>query len=968
MTRRCLRAFRVVLAAVKSTLPLAVTIAGEARGQQHPDSGSATATNIQAIAGDPFSILDDYQPVGSLRERGDVLSTLRPIVRAFDFDSLDLGPNALPPRFFRYIAPSQGFPPFGEMRVTRGAGYAAQGAPAAAAGALQFELAGGSMAARISTSVVPVLPWADYIVACRTRGEGLVHARTRLVAWLCDSSGREIPGSRGESRCAKVDDSWQTLSLEIHGRFGDAADLVFELQLVQPQHQSTAHADGVPNVQDVAGRAWFDDVTISHMPRVTMGLPGGAGVVRCGAPAEFLVQVNEVATQHLTARLRIFDIDGRPVFDRRFPAPRGRQTTTIQAALVDCGWYRAVLDVLSASDVARRRWVDFVVVPANRRDSSGAPNPFGVWVADPCGQPLAHGRLAIEALRPGLAVVPAWDITTTLANLPAQVALRRGFADAMLRQGIDVHFSLAQTPEELARSVGQNARGVLEVLARDMQSWQPYLDELLLQYGLTVGGWHIGASNDYADLNTAAATDIPVQLERAVAGMAEYAPNPELHLVWPVQQSAIDERTPAAITLHVPSQVQPSAITEYLRPWLARGSPQSTTVMLDVLPADLYAPRQRMIDAMLRGLHAWRAGAPAIVIDQPWASIGQTRESSPFGAEPVVEGRLQPGPEFAAWRTLAEQLTGRRFEAELSLGEGVHGWVTRGRDSGDSALIAWCDRESSASAQRLHIQLASGAVTAVDGFGNQRVIEPGPDGLHTLPLTDIPVFIQNVSLELVMFRGGLRIEPEFVSAAFKVHEHQIVLHNPWESAIAGSIRLTGPADLVISPSVLEFSIAGRSETRLPVSLIPQRGILAGNKTIRAQISVNAERLHTLAMDLNVDVGLKDIELTATWTTGRNPITGTHDLIISPAVTNHSTQAVHLDIDLLADGVQQIRRTIAGLQPGQTQTRTLRIPNGAAVLAGKQVRLGVAARDGVARLNKVITIAPRSNNTVADASQ
>jgi hypothetical protein len=29
---------------------------------------------------------------------------------------------------------------------------------------------------------------------------------------------------------------------------------------------------------------------------------------------------------------------------------------------------------------------------------------------------------------------------------------------------------------------------------------------------------------------------------------------------------------------------------------------------------------------------------------------------------------------------------------------------------------------------------------------------------------------------------------------------------------------------------------------------------------------------------------------------------------------------------------------------------------------------VAARDGVARLNKVITIAPRSNNTVADASQ
>jgi hypothetical protein len=48
-------------------------------------------------------------------------------------------------------------------------------------------------------------------------------------------------------------------------------------------------------------------------------------------------------------------------------------------------------------------------------------------------------------------------------------------------------------------------------------------------------------------------------------------------------------------------------------------------------------------------------------------------------------------------------------------------------------------------------------------------------------------------------------------------------------------------------------------------------------------------------------------------------------------------------------------TIADLAPGQTATRTFRIDGGAALLAGKQLRIGVAERGGIARLNQVIQI-------------
>jgi hypothetical protein len=42
-------------------------------------------------------------------------------------------------------------------------------------------------------------------------------------------------------------------------------------------------------------------------------------------------------------------------------------------------------------------------------------------------------------------------------------------------------------------------------------------------------------------------------------------------------------------------------------------------------------------------------------------------------------------------------------------------------------------------------------------------------------------------------------------------------------------------------------------------------------------------------------------------------------------------------------------------------RSFRIPNGASLLAGQQIRVGVAERDGLTRLNRMLTISPRSSD-------
>src|SRR5688572_20514765 len=53
----------------------------------------------------------------------DQLAGLQPILRIFDFEEPNAAPNALPADFYRYIAPSQGFPPFGSMHLIKQTGF-----------------------------------------------------------------------------------------------------------------------------------------------------------------------------------------------------------------------------------------------------------------------------------------------------------------------------------------------------------------------------------------------------------------------------------------------------------------------------------------------------------------------------------------------------------------------------------------------------------------------------------------------------------------------------------------------------------------------------------------------------------------------------------------------------------------------------------------------------------------------------
>ncbi len=100
--------------------------------------------------------------------------------------------------------------------------------------------------------------------------------------------------------------------------------------------------------------------------------------------------------------------------------------------------------------------------------------------------------------------------------------------------------------------------------------------------------------------------------------------------------------------------------------------------------------------------------------------------------------------------------------------------------------------------------------------------------------------------------------------------------------------------------------------------------------------------------------MKDVEFIAYW---RLDGVNSADLLIDQSVTNTGDRPLTLTAYVSAPGMSRQRRSMGRLQPNQTATRTFRLRNGATMLAGRTVRLGVIDASG-ARLNRALEIPER----------
>lgn len=905
-----------------------------------------------SIAGSERSAISDQPSVEGRRPTAGNpsprrLDTLKRMVRHFDFEEAEEMPLTMPHRFYRYGASedhaAEGFPPFGRMRLTNEVAYSGNWS-------FEFELDGGSMAARIPTGVIPVMPQADYLVTMRVRTKGLQHARSRLTAWLHDGAGEIITESRAASEPIATDGEWVILAVEVPGRWDDVSDLVFELQLAQPrQFRSAAAGAGAEEalLEDVAGRAWFDDVTVWHLSRIELSTDEPGNVVVGPDRPRVRVLIRDHAQDDLRARLRVFDLDGKTIVDERVPSHRLQREFRVALPLEQYGWYRAVLDVGDRERVSARQWLDLAYVPQPHRSHARWQNPLAValpeaWIVQADRLPDLVARSGV-----GTVIMPVWTRRQTMDASDLEHETLRETIEALRTERTDLILSFEGVPDELSRQFDTDSDDVLRVLNQLDGQWQRWINELLVSFGVEVSRWQIGGTGSDSVLFD---HDAARQIERATRRIAEFAPSPDVLVSMMSEQATDATRDLPGRSIWVPHHLQPDAVGEAVAAWTDADHP--LVVTLDVLPDEIFSPRQRTLDLIFRVLAAWRADAGTIALRPTWRV--EDVQSSAIRSQQRRPAAISPDVLLPVVRALASQLSGRRFVRELTLQQGIHCWVLAGSGSDDGALIVWRDSDHLQETATTSLQLADGPVTMTDPFGNVREIVPR-DGLHTIRVREMPMFIEGISLELVLFRGSFALEPSFIPAERRLHGHELILHNPWGMPISGTLRLRESEDWRISPRVHDFSIRPGGQVRLPVEIILERNMLTGVRRLEADVTLSAETTYQIEVDSEIEIGLEHLDLHATWRVARNVRTGEDDLIITQYIANTGDDPVSLDAYILGPNIRQQRRVVGGLEPGEMAIRTFRVPNGASLLSGQSIRVGIAERGGIARLNKVLEV-------------
>lgn len=627
------------------------------------------------------------------------------------------------------------------------------------------------------------------------------------------------------------------------------------------------------------------------------------------------------------------------------------------------------------------------------------------------------GDLAVLTSRLGTRFVylPVWRSETTLAESAPSLNRRRPAIEALLQQGQSLTFVLDGVPSELSRNTLAPVDDALSLAAIDPNLWMGYLTPTLDIFGQRVSRYQIGRTGldhafwkknltgDVQAMEGALATlvpgpmiSIPWSADRVLPGLGRPAVSPG-----PGKAPPDGAAQPQDTTLSISPQT--GTLVDGLSVWFPAGFPASEvgpmlnsltspdapqrelTVVFDLPERQAFGVPAGIVELMRRTVELWAAqsgraieaaggatetglASARVALRQPWM---WSAESS---------SQIMPEPELAALAVLRDRLSGRRVVGELTNVPGVKCYILAARNAAlgtleRGALIAWNESADPAGAI-VDAAAIGGSVVVVDAFGNQTPIAvmassgtersgaAAPNPLVTVPVGETPVFIEGIDPYLALFAASFRLEPSFMPAVAREHEHRIVLSNPWPMRITGKLQLKDETDAGertgrtvtdvwrVSPSgIIDFDIAPGQTAQIPVTLAFGAGQLAGIKDFVIVARAVADRAYPpIRVHAPVEIGLEDIEMEP-----ELQITGGDDVVVVAAVTNKGSRPRTLRLESAAHNMPSQQLQISGLAPGQTVLRRFVFKDAARALSGRRVVISLSDLEEAQRLNKAVAI-------------
>ncbi len=851
-------------------------------------------------------------------------------------------------------------------------------------GSVRLFSKGGSTCLRLQPGVLPVFPQTEYIVAARVQTRGMRHARAALVARFLDKTNAPIPGTevRGEL-VATAPGEWRLVHCTLPGSQDGAAYIQIDLAILQPE-QFTAPQLGVHQVwtNEFPVDAWFDDVAVTQLPRVTMATNDPANIILRPLRPAISISLRDLTGEALTGRIVVQDAAGSTVDQTTNHLSGGAEKWMWEPTLSALGWYRATLELTTGSRRVGGTYVDFLWLPEGAQSAAqpgAAPLTQTIarsadrarfWIVLDELPAVSRESLAgiLARLGTGAVAFPVWSADQTPETVLQHSKDLLPLVMRLKNQWQQVSFTLPRIPDQLATAAHLEPDQALTALGMDQKAWLPYLLPLLDRYGQMVQRWQVGRAGDPPPRTP----DAAAALARFESALAKLVPGPTVALPWPAELS------PAGNGAHdilatLPYASPPEGIADLIAAWRPSLAGGEMTMALEPLPEGQFSRRDSAIHLVKQAVEFWSAMMPL----QPAAGgfRGSLALVQPWDWPTATRAQTMPRAEAAAYANLARCLSDRRVAGKLPVAPGVECYILApapGAPGRTGALVAW---SQGAPPERAVIDayLGDGAVSIVDMWGNSHPVtlgedepaarRPGGPLTHRVPLTDEPIFIENVEVGLAQFIASFHLEPDFAPATASEHELALVVANPFQSRAQGRITILEPGGLSkdptardrswrISPRSSTFSIAPGETARIPITMSFSPVEEAGLKPFLAEVELAADRDYgVFRLNSTFEVRLDTIQMDLSY----RILPGTQDLVVEAHITNKGTAPATFELSAFAPGLPRSRASIADLPPSDTATRRFAFPGAATKLRGERVVVGAQDAETQSRITRSIPI-------------
>jgi len=906
------------------------------------------------------------------------------IVRAFDFEERDINPDPVP----RYWSRAQsdpagetrpGFPTFNAAALDYSPGAIGEGA-------VRLPTFGGSTSLLLDPGVIAVFPDVDYEVRAMVRTDGLTHARAALLARFLDAAGAPIAASARRSELVRSPDGWTPIRVEMLGAHHAAAFLQLELLLLQPEHFAPrAHGAFQVWPSDVAGSARFDDLTVLQLPRIELTAPAPGAVWSLPDRPRLVADIRDLTGESLTVSIDVTDARGAVVARHSRPVGVGRARVEWTPDLPALGWYAARMVVSNdhaavGAALAPFAWLgpDAAVPddPARRRAFDAARRErrrFGVVIDTLPPEVAAALAPLLDATGAGAVWMPLWDAAVTQADAVDRAKdLAPLVAAAAWRQ---VTLTIPTLPHALAEALSTSHANVWALAdAAPGSARNALVDPFVDRLGQRVERWQIGP---LAPTPLALGRALDHDLERLRSSLLKLVTGATLVIPWhaehspPAAWTTPSSTAPRAMTVLVPWQLPEAALGELVSVWSVgradRLAHAQVTFVLEPPPALQFSPHTIGAQIVRRAVEV-RAlsdleGAPVdSAIPAPWRSIGDRRPA------------VVPQPELAAWRNLGDRFAGRVVAGRLPIAPGIVCYVLApapgAPPSIGGALVAW-NRSADPDHSVLRLALGTDSAHVVDLFGNRAPVPmraqtaitaagAAPRAVSEIPLTDAPVFIEGIDVDLVRFVASFRLDPPILETTSRLREHRLLFDNPWPTTLSGRHVIVEPGGFDpesrqrdrtwrITPRAAPFQVPAGQPASLPITVAYGAADEAGPRDFVIDFEIAAGRAYEpVRVWTRVDVGLDSMQLDL------RALATADALVVEASVANTGSDPLDAELTAFAPDRPRAKASVAGLLPGSSASRNFRFADPKALRGHRLVVVLTDPRSG-GRLMRTIVI-------------